>query len=169
MVQFERLLYVNFCKRITNGDENMKETIIFTRMMHAFHRIRKVNIVPNTGISKMEFLALQIIDKSKQEKNVSGIYVSELAKGLGIASSQTSRMLKGLEERKLIARIVDGKDRRNTCVFLTEKGREICKETQTYMKSYMCRVLKSMGEEQIEELIKLCNELADAMEKEANK
>ena len=78
-------------------------------------------------------------------------------------------LLKPLEERKLIARIVDGKDRRNTCVFLTEKGREICKETQTYMKSYMCRVLKSMGEEQIEELIKLCNELADAMEKEANK
>lgn len=145
----------------------MKSIAIHIRLMYAFQRIRKVEIVPETGISKMEFFALQAIGGYQQKTGRSGIYVSELAKHLRIASSQTSRMLKGLEERQLIGRKIDDRDRRNTYVFLTEAGKLMCKETQASMKCYMKRVLKSMGEERVEELISLCNELADVMEKEA--
>lgn len=115
----------------------------------------------------MEFFALQVIEEHQRKTELPGIYVSDLAQSLKIASSQTSRMLKNLEERNLIGRDVDGRDRRNTCVFLTEEGRKTCLETQDYVKSYMNRVFQSMGEERIEELIRLCNELADIMEREA--
>lgn len=145
----------------------MKNIAIHTRLMYAFQRIRKVEVTPDTGISKMEFFALQAIGGYQQKTGLSGIYVSELAKNLRIASSQTSRMLKSLEERHLIGREVDGRDRRNTYVFLTEEGRKVCRETHDSMKCFMKRVLQSMGEERVEELISLCNELADVMEKEA--
>lgn len=145
----------------------MKSIAIHTRLMYAFQRIRKVEVTPGTGISKMEFFALQAIGGYQQKTGLSGIYVSELAKNLRIASSQTSRMLRGLEERRLIGRQIDDRDRRNTYVFLTEEGRQVCKETQDSMKCFMKRVLQSMGEERVEELISLCNELADVMEQEA--
>lgn len=145
----------------------MKNIAIHNRLMYAFQRIRKVNVVPETGISKMEFFALQAIAGYQQKTGLPGIYVSEMAQNLRIASSQTSRMLRGLEERNLICRKVDDKDRRNTYVFLTEEGKQICQKTQDSIKSYMERVLKSMGEERVEELISLCNELADVMEREA--
>ena len=145
----------------------MKNIAIHTRLMYAFQRIRKVEVTPETGISKMEFFALQVIGGYQQKTGLYGIYVSELAKTLRIASSQTSRMLRSLEERRLICREVDDRDRRNTYVFLTEEGRQVCRETQVSMKCFMRRVLQSMGEERVEELISLCNELADVMEKEA--
>lgn len=142
----------------------MKNTAVHTRLMYAFQRIRKVDVIPETGISKMEFFALQAIGGYQHKTGLPGIYVSELAHNLKIASSQTSRMLKTLEERELIARKADVRDRRNTCVFLTEKGKQICRETQVSMKRYMERVMQTMGEERVEELIELCNELADVME-----
>ena len=134
----------------------MKNTAVHTRLMYAFQRIRKVDVIPETGISKMEFFALQAIGGYQHKTGLPGIYVSELA--------HTSRMLKTLEERELIARKADVRDRRNTCVFLTEKGKQICRETQVSMKRYMEQVLQTMGEERVEELIELCNELADVME-----
>lgn len=145
----------------------MKDIGIHTRLMYAFQRIRKVNIAPEAGISKMEFFALQTIKGCQRQTGLPGIYVSEVAQNLRIASSQTSRMLRGLEERNLIGRKVDDRDRRNTYVFLTEEGAEICEQAQAAITSYMRRVLESMGEERMEELINLCDELADVMEREA--
>ena len=150
-----------------NGDRIMRETEVHSRLMYAFQRIRKVNIMSGAKISRMEFLALQVIGGYQQKTGLSGIYVSELAGQLKIASSQTSRMLKGLEERELIGRSIDARYRRNTCVFLTEKGKEACQETQEYLKNFMERVLQAMGEERVEELVSLCGELAEIMEQEA--
>lgn len=140
---------------------------IHKRLMYAFQRIRKVDVAPGTGISRMEFFALQAIGCYQKDTGLPGIYVSELAQNLHIAPSQTSRMLKALEERGLIGRKVDARDRRNTCVSLTEEGQRASQETQCFMEHYMERVLRAMGEERVEGLIALCNELADAMEQEA--
>lgn len=148
-------------------EEIMKDNGVHTRLMYAFHRIQKINFPMGTDISRMEFFALQVINKHQQKTDTQGIYVSELAQNLHIASSQTSRMLKGLEERGLIGRCVDGRDRRNTYVYLTEEGTGICRQAQRNIKNYMNRVKNAMGEERMEELISLCSELADIMEQEA--
>lgn len=143
---------------------------IHTRMMHAFHRIRKVNISSMMEIPQSEFFALQIIScYEKEHPDREGIYVSELAEKLRIASSQTSRMLRNLEERKFISRTVDTKDRRNTYVCLTREGHEICSSTKKRLMAYVEQVREKMGEERIEELIRLCNEMAEIMEQEAKR
>lgn len=138
-----------------------------TGLMKAFHQIRRVNISVMLEISQSEFFALQIISKCQRENpQREGIYVSELAEKLRIAPSQTSRMLRSLEERELIRRSVDTKDRRNTYVFLTEEGKEVCQRTKDHWLAYMKCVLESIGEERVQELIQLCNQMANVMESE---
>lgn len=144
-----------------------------TRLMEAFHRVQRVNISSMSSmmeVSQGEFFALQIISRYQQiHPEREGIYVSKIAEKLRIAPSQISRMLKKLEERELIGRSVDTRDRRNTYVFLSENGKEVCRQVQNNMQVYFESVWKSMGEEQIDELIRLCNRLADCMESEVKK
>lgn len=141
-----------------------------TEWMKSFHRIKKVNIASIMKVSKGDFFALQIIERyQKMNPEKEGIYVSNLAESLKIASSQTSRMLKNLEERNWVGRNVDPKDRRNTYVFLTEEGKEVCRQVEEKMQMYFQGVWNSMGKERVEELILLCNELADVMESELKK
>lgn len=139
--------------------------LMHVQLLEAFHRIQRVNFSSMMEVSKGEFFALQIIG-TYQERHPQreGIYVSEIAGNLRIAPSQTSRMLKNLEERQLIGRNVDTKDRRNTYVFLTENGKEVCKNVQEKLQNYFTEVWSQMGEERIQELIGLCNELANIME-----
>ncbi len=141
--------------------------VMHTRLMNAFHRIRRVKVSAMMEVSQSEFFALQMIFQCQQDNpQREGIYVSELAEKLRIASSQTSRMLRGLEERQLIGRSIDTKDRRNTYVFLTEKGQEECQRAKERLMAYMKCVWEEMGEDRMRELIGLCNELADIMESE---
>lgn len=150
--------------------ENDDLKSMHTEWMKAFHRIKKVNVSSIMKVSKGDFFALQIIGRyQKMHPDREGIYVSNLAQDLKIAPSQTSRMLKNLEERKLIGRNVDPKDRRNTYVFLTEEGKELCREVEEKMQAYFHGVWNGMGAERVEELIRLCNELADVMESELKK
>ncbi len=155
------------------GDEFMErenEEVMHIRLLHAFHRIRRANISVMMEVSQSEFFALQIIYKYQQEyPDKEGIYVSELAEKLRIASSQTSRMLRNLEKRKLIKRSVDAKDRRNTYVVLTDEGENVWRHTKKCLMAYVKRVQNGMGEEKIEQLIGLCNEMAQIMEHEIKK
>lgn len=140
------------------------------KLIHAFHRIRRVNISTIIEVSQSEFFALRVLYKYQEEHpEKEGIYVSELAVKLRIASSQTSRMLRNLEESKLIGRSVDTKDRRNTYVFLTKEGEEVLRRTRKRLMAYVKCVENEMGEKKIEELTRLCNEMAEIMEREVGR
>lgn len=147
--------------------ENDDLKTMHARLTHSIHRIQRVNLASVMEVSQGEFFALQMIELyQRRYPEEEGIYVSNLAKNLRIAPSQASRMLRSLEERELIGRSVDTRDRRNTYVFLTENGKEINHHAQERMRSYFEGVWSTMGEERIDELIQLCNELADVMESE---
>lgn len=161
-------IYIVVDIRQEKGDEIMEKDdieVMHTRLINAFHRIRRVKISDMMEISQSEFFALQIIFQCQQNNpKREGIYVSELAEKLRIASSQTSRMLRSLEECQLVGRSIDTKDRRNTYVFLTEKGQKEYRRAKARLTAYMDCVWEEMGEERMRELIGLCNELADIME-----
>lgn len=153
-----------------NLDASIEEQPVHTRMMHAFQRIKKVNFGALMQMPQSEFFALQVIARYQIEHpDREGIYVSKLAVILQIASSQTSRMLRNLEERDLISRSIDTRDRRNTYVCVTENGKRMSQDITKQLKEYMDGVLESMGEEKVEKLVQLCNEMAESMEKEAEK
>lgn len=137
------------------------------KILRAFHRIGRVNVSTLMEVTPGEFFVLQIIEKYNMEHpQEEGIYVSKIAQMAKMASPQVSRMLKNLENHNLIRRDVDVRDRRNTYVFLTEEGKKVSERTQLRMERYVGRVIGCMGEEQVNELVRLCNQMADVMEQE---
>lgn len=92
--------------------------------------------------------------------------MSELAGNMGIAPSAASRLLNAMEGKGFIARAVDAGDRRNTFVRLTPEGKEIFGRVSGEMEFLRERYVERMGYEDIAELIKLWNRLADIMEEE---
>ena len=70
------------------------------------------------NISFQQILAILIIDKSAVE-------MSYLSKKLGIDNSTVTRLVDGLEEKKLVIRERDESDNRVVKVFLTKHGEKV--------------------------------------------
>lgn len=137
------------------------------QLIQVFQRIHRINFTAQLGISKGEFVTLTILAEfQKEHPKEEGVYVSYIAKKQGVANSQISRMLKGLEEEGLIGRKVAKEDRRNTYVFLTNHGNHVLEELKRKMEQHYCRVMERYGEKNMEELIRLFNELVNIMEEE---
>lgn len=119
------------------------------------------------NLSKREYEMLSVLLRFMNDNNEKrGMYVSELARKLRVSSPAVSRMIGALEGRGYIGRDVDKEDRRNTFVYLTDKGIRAKEENEERMHSLMQRVMARMGEEDMKEFIKLFNRFADIMEEE---
>lgn len=119
------------------------------------------------SLSKREYEMLSVMWRfMKDNEEKKGMYVSELASKLRVSSPAVSRMVGVLENRGYIERDVDKEDRRNTFVYLTDKGISAKEENEKRMHSLMKRVMTRMGEEDMKEFIKLFNQFADIMEEE---
>lgn len=118
-------------------------------------------------LSRRELEMLMVIHRHTQEQpNQEGIFVSHLAKLLKVSPPAVSRMIGGLEEKGYLYRNIDPEDRRNTFVLLTEKGLEEKRKADEEMKRFAIRVIGKMGEEDMQEMLRLWNKLADIMEEE---
>lgn len=137
----------------------------FIAIAHRFKRVSINSMFPD--LSKGEFWVLKMLHvnclKNEGDK---GVYVSKIAAHLKVTPSAISRMLRGLEEKGLIERSVDKNDRRNTYVFLTEKGDKAREKIEDHMNEFAKRVIATMGEDDSKMLINLCNKLIDTMEVE---
>lgn len=143
-------------------------SVEFITVAHRFKRVSMNNIFPE--VSRGEFWVLKMIHGGcKKAEDGKGVYVSHIAKHLKVTPSAISRMLRGLEEKGFIERQVDKEDRRNTYVFLTEKGEEIRQKVEAEMNQFSKDVIASMGEEEAEQLLELLNKLVDTMEVEVKK
>lgn len=158
---------MNICKLQTNDEVSSTVEAEMAKLLQVFHRVQRISVVFAMELAPGECFVLQIIKRHRQEHpDEPGIYVSQIAGIWKKASSQVSRLLRGLEEKNLIGRSVDAKDRRNTYVFLTEHGTQVCDAMRERLDSYFHRVLEHMGKDNIDELVRLCNEMADVMEQE---
>lgn len=119
------------------------------------------------NLSKREYEMLSVIWQFMQDNDKKqGMYVSVLAKKLRVSSPAVSRMIGALESRGYIGRDVDKEDRRNTFVYLTDKGIREKEENEERMQRLMKRVMNRMGEKDMKEFVLLFNQFADIMEEE---
>lgn len=148
------------------AEQNIKE-----EFMRVSHRMRKLQIGQILGgISQGEFFALELIRKGQERSpDQKGIIVSQLAKMQRISAPATSRMLRNLEERDLIRREIDKGDRRNTYVYLTEKGMEEHKQAFAAMDKFSDRIMDRMGYDNAKMLISLIEKMTSIMEDELSK
>lgn len=98
-----------------------------------------------------------------------GAYVSSMAAQMRVSAPAVSRLLKGMERKKYIARQADAKDRRNIRVFITEAGRAKREECREILQNYTERVISRMGEDNMLQLLNLFNQMLGVMEDELKK
>ena len=95
--------------------------------------------------------------------------VNELAEKLHTQNSAVSRTLKNLEDHGWICRMTDPKDRRNTCVALTESGEDMQQNMTCTMQEFGRAVISQMDEQDLKKLIVCLDELYDIAAEEIEK
>ena len=113
-------------------------------------------------ISMGEFKVLEILSRCRE-------CVSKMASMMEVSSPAVSRMLKSMEARDYIGRHVDSKDRRNPCVFITERGMKKREECRKAAEDFMDRVINRMEPENVKQMLNLFHRMLDIMEDELKK
>ncbi len=70
----------------------------------------------------------------------------EMAEILEKDKASITRLLHGLEKRRLVRRVINGTDRRNKNIYLTRKGREIEKKTVAILKDVLIRAVGGIAQ-----------------------
>ncbi|MDO4173342.1 MAG: MarR family transcriptional regulator [Eubacteriales bacterium] len=144
------------------GEEKWKESDALVESMHSMKRLHWNSLLRDVSNHEFGFL-MMILRFQKRNPEVKGIYVSDLAKKLCITKSAVSRMLGNLEKWGLVERAVDPNNRRNTFVYLTEKGSTLCREQNERMRAFLHQVETELGEQRYQEILTGMQELSAAM------
>lgn len=88
-----------------------------------------------------------------------GIPVTKIAPLMGIEPTSLSRLLKTMEEKGLVYRKKDQKDRRVVKLFLTEKGFELKKVSRHMVLNYNRTIYDQIGNEEMESFLKTMSKI----------
>lgn len=79
-----------------------------------------------------------------------GLTQQELAREVVKEKAALTILLNNMEEKDLIYRMVDEKDRRNRLIFLTERALELMKEVRPFLDSFYVSICDLLGKEDVE-------------------
>ena len=89
----------------------------------------------------------------------------DIAQGCHIEAASLSTILNGMEKNGLITRNIDKYNRRNINIFMTEKGKEICKRIEQEFITIEKKAFYNFSEKEIQKLteymIKIYNNLEE--------
>ncbi|MGZ4035967.1 MAG: MarR family winged helix-turn-helix transcriptional regulator [Bacteroidia bacterium] len=97
-----------------------------------------------------------------------GAYASDIAPKLGMESTSLSRIIKALEDEKLIIRKADKTDKRKVKLLLTQKGKENKELAKKIVRNFNSEIENKVGKNRIEEFLKTINDIISLAE-ERNK
>lgn len=88
-----------------------------------------------------------------------GITASELSEVLKVSMPRITALLNSLEEKKLIAKIIDSNDKRRTIINITEKGKILMQEKKDVAINNMAKILQKLDYEDIERYIEISGKI----------
>ena|SRR6218665_1564873 len=88
-----------------------------------------------------------------------GAYASDIAPRLGMESTSLSRIIKTLEEAKMIVRKSDKTDKRKVKILLTQKGRENKELAKKVVRTFNTEIENKIGKSRTEEFVRTLNEI----------
>lgn len=86
---------------------------------------------------------------------------SEISEIMGVSSARIAAVLNKLENKGLITREIDLKDRRRILVKLSTEGNKKAKEQRQLVMDKTIEVLKLLGEEDAKEFVRITSKLAN--------
>ena len=137
-----------------------KETVDYNvkALWHSISRMYNVQAAKYEITTSIGFVLLNI-DINE------GTPATKIAPLLGLEARSLTRMLKGLEEKKLIYKMPDEKDKRSVRIFLTEKGKEKRDISRDVVKRFNFFIHENIPQEKLDvffEVIDNINNLIDS-------
>jgi len=93
-----------------------------------------------------------------------GAYASDIAPKLGMESTSLSRIIKALEDEKLIIRKADKEDKRKVKLILTQKGKENKELAKKIVRNFNAEIESKIGKSKIDEFLKTVNDIISLAE-----
>ncbi len=146
------------------ADKREDTKLLESQLLRMMRRLKQINL--NLFSEQIVYQEYQALLQLHECGETGGMKSSQLAQRLGIAPSALSRMLNGMEGRRLIQRRVDPSDRRNVLLTLTDQGEQTRSEIYQRLSAVRERMIRRMGEANVKEMIRLGNRLADLLEDE---
>lgn len=99
------------------------------------------------------------------ELNGHDLTMSELAEELDITKQQLTKLVNDLEEKELVKRIHDSKNRRQVYIRITERGAQMLADLKSRMMEGTINALSAYTEEELAELDECLVKLGTLLEK----
>lgn len=121
---------------------------LFVRMYSRLKLYSLNQICEEIDITPAQFTAMRYLFQNHRN------LLSDLATGLSISNAAVTKMTDRLEKKQLVKRISYAGDRRATALKLTPKGEEFVKKAAQSEIACMESVIKRMGKDDIDALIR---------------
>ena len=150
------------------------------RLMQAFHEVRRnsTGFRPIAYLRTSELYMLHAIyaglrrqlQEMKERGLVPppGVTVSSLSRATHNSMPAVSQILSGLEEKNIVERVPAKADRRKVYIRLTKHGEETVEEVGRTFFRFLDQVAERMGEEDLEELIRLLHKASGVLQEIKN-
>ncbi len=134
----------------------------FHYILMANHIMLQKQLFNNIKDLKLTLGQPKVLDYLRQND---GAMQKDIAQGCHIEAASLSTILNGMEKNGLITRNIDKYNRRNINIFMTEKGKEICKRIEQEFITIEKKAFYNFSEKEIQKLteymIKIYNNLEE--------
>jgi DNA-binding MarR family transcriptional regulator len=134
-------------------------------LMKALFRFRNFSggVPEGLGLRLPELFALKVIAKTGDKDAHCPSVLGGIRDELNITKPALSQLMNILETRGLVTREIDVNDRRRVDVSLTDAGHKAIKKAKHHRDKIFEDAITNLGEHKVEKLIKLLNDLSDAL------
>lgn len=124
---------------------------------HAISRMYNTEAAKNDITTSIGFVLLNIDQEA-------GTPATKIAPLLGLEARSLTRILKSMEEQKLIYKVSDVRDKRLVRIFLTEKGLEKKEISRLTVKHFNNKVRQEIPQEELDAFFKVCGRIQTMIE-----
>ncbi|MBC5775931.1 MarR family transcriptional regulator [Pontibacter sp. KCTC 32443] len=124
---------------------------------HAISRMYNTEAAKNDITTSIGFVLLNIDQEA-------GTPATKIAPLLGLEARSLTRILKSMEEKKLIFKVSDPSDKRLVRIFLTKKGLEKKEISRRTVKQFNAKVREQIPQEELDAFFKVCGRIQGMIE-----
>lgn len=124
---------------------------------HAISRMYNIEAAKNDITTSIGFVLLNIDQEA-------GTPATKIAPLLGLEARSLTRILKSMEEKKLIFKVSDPSDKRLVRIFLTKKGLEKKEVSRKTVRQFNKKVQEQLPQEELEVFFRVCGRIQGMIE-----
>lgn len=124
---------------------------------HAISRMYNAEAAKNDITTSIGFVLLNINQET-------GTPATKIAPLLGLEARSLTRILKSMEEKGLIYKVSDDKDKRLVRIFLTEKGLEKKEVSRQTVRHFNYKVQEAIPQEELDTFFKVAGRIINMIE-----